>query len=136
VKTHQSRPGPPRFAYLLAILCGLLGFMLVMALVLSFEAAQSRPAPLTLSVALALPVIFGYLWPGESWRWGGWVTSPFWIYFSFVFGSYVFNGRFEGGPVLLAIGVLIAGFIGSFGGSRVRLRAAGELHSRRSQRET
>lgn len=52
---------------------------------------------------------FALKWPAESWRWGIWLSSGFWIFFLSVFVAYLSVGTFDWLTVLRALSVLAAG---------------------------
>ena len=100
-------PKPPKYAYILGVIFGLLAFVFPAMFPISF--------PLALAIVyLILGGIFGFIWPKESWRWGLWIVGPMIVLLSL---SVLFAGQmdvfFKKDLPLLLLG-LTAASLGSY----------------------
>lgn len=109
------RTKTPTYAYVLAVIYGLMCFII----------PASLPFQLIVTVALFFligGVIFGFVWPKNSWRWGLWIAGPM---FFFLGLSVAFAGQLDVflkndlPPMLVAI---VAACLGSFISSKLKRR--------------
>ncbi len=77
------RSKTPKYAYILAILLGL--FVL-------FLAAPHGFALIPAIVFLISGLLFGFIWPVKSWKWGLWITGPLVLFITL---SVLFAGRLD-----------------------------------------
>ena len=74
---------PPKYAYILAILLGLVAFFI----------PTTEPFSITLAlVFLIAGGLFGFLWTSESWRWGLWIAGPMVVFLGL---SVLFAGQLD-----------------------------------------
>jgi hypothetical protein len=118
----------PRYAYAVVAGAAFLALVLFFLTLLKFEVRDSKPVLLASGISGILSVIFAYVWPGESWRWGVWASSGYWMFFGFVFISFILKGEFEAPPLVEAIVVIafgcMGGILGRWFSNRVRENAA------------
>lgn len=58
---------PPKYAYIAAIILGLVAFFI----------PATEPFSVTLAIVFLIAGgLFGFLWPIETWRWGLWIAGP------------------------------------------------------------
>ena len=74
---------PPKYAYLLAIILGLLTF---------FLPVDAPVSIITILVFLFIGGLLGFHWPNQSWRWGLWVAAPMVFFLGL---SVLFAGQVE-----------------------------------------
>lgn len=68
----------------------------------------------------AVSLLFAYIWPAGSWRWGFWLSSGFWIFFLLVFLSYLLTGTLDWLTPVRAASVLLAAVIAAWLGASLR----------------
>lgn len=119
--TATSRAAP-RWAYGAAVLASFLLMAVLFLAILSVEAAGSHPRLLVFAAVALLGLSLAYRWPLRSWRWGMLASCAFWLYFGFVWFSYLWNGQFRWAPAVDAAGVLIVACLAAEVGSRLASR--------------
>ncbi len=95
----------PRYAYCIVLISSFLVLTLLFAILLKSRFAGSHPLVFALGLYWILGVVFGFVWPGGSWRLGLWVSSGLWLFLGFVFVSFVFSSQVEWSPAIEAIAV-------------------------------
>ena len=95
-----------------------------------FDIRGSNPVLLASGMSVILSTMFAFVWPGGSWRWGIWVSSGFWLFFGFVFISFMIKGEFEAPPLIEAIVVAVLGSMGGLFGRRLFERTRGSATAR------
>ena len=82
--TNMMSPKPPKYSYILAVICGFIPFFI----------PDIEPfVVLTVSLFFLFSgSLFGFIWPQESWRWGLWIAGPI---VAFLGLSVLFGGNLE-----------------------------------------
>lgn len=120
---HMARLRSPFYAYAAALAATVVAFLLVLFILLEFPNARSYALALPVAYCFIAGLGFAFCWPHGSWRWGLWVSSAFWLFFGFVFVSYLVGGRLEWTPAVSAIlsaGVACIGAVGGHSLARFR----------------
>ena len=120
----------PGYSYAVVLGTAFLALGLFFLTLLRFEIRGSYPVLLASGVCYVLTALFAFVWPGGSWRWGIWVSSGFWLFFGFVFISFMIKGEFEAPPLIEAILVAVFGCMGGILGRRLFDRSRGSAAAR------
>lgn len=106
----------PRWAFVGAFAVGALGLGSVLAAA-AVGVAGNPALWLSCGIAAALSALLASRWPIPSWRWGVWVSGPFWMFFLFVFAVLALDGNLDWTPALdaaiVAGGACIAAAVGA-----------------------
>lgn len=106
----------PKYAYVVAIISSVVAVPLLFVVLFLFKPSPPLPVGLAAGLCWILGVVFAFIWPSGSWRWGLWVSSGFWCFFGFTFGSFLLNGQFVWEPAIEAISVAAVACTGAFCG--------------------
>lgn len=98
----------PKYSYAVALCVAFLALTLFFFTLLRIEIRGSSPAILASGVCFVLSALIAYIWPNGSWRWGLWVSCGFWLFFGFVFISFLLKNELEWHPAVEA--VVVAAF--------------------------
>ena len=114
------------YIFVLAIVSGMAVFLATTVALLAFpDPLRSHSLVLTVVPSCVLAAAFGYRWPGQSWKWGLWVSAGFWLYFGVVFASYLINGTLEWMPMLQLCSVLVGSCLASLAGAKLSAHRSG-----------
>jgi hypothetical protein len=115
----------PRYSYFIVVCTGFLALALFFLTLFKFEIRGSYPAILASGVCFVLGAVAAYIWPNGSWRWGLWVSCGFWLFFGFVFISFLLKNELEWHPAMEAVSVVGLACAGGWLGRRLSDRTRG-----------
>jgi hypothetical protein len=115
---------PSKLAYLVAVVCSGAALALIMVGLLRWELPRLQGFILPLAGSWLLGGVFGFLYPGSTWRWGLCVSTAFWAYFGLVFVALLFTSERDWLLPFVAATTFVCGWLGAMTGNRLA-RAAG-----------
>ena len=118
----------PRYALPLSLAAGRAALPVVILALTAVEWLGRHPHLTAFAVAAAVGAVFGFLWPGGSWRWGIPASASLWIYFGFVFLVLAIDRQLAWMPGGDAMASLLAACGAAFAGSRLSPRSRGTDH--------
>ena len=108
---------PPRASRAAALFAGSLALAVYAGAVFALSRGETYPLPAAAAlgpgVCAALGAVFGFAWPAGSWRWGLWVSSPFWGFLTLSFLAFVAAGETEWLALAQALAVALSACAGA-----------------------